>query len=150
MVARHLLASDEFEVVGAIARQSAGRDLGEALGLPANGVLIHSSLDEVLARGAKPDVLVDYTDPTSVKSRTFDALAHGIRVVVGTSGLTAADYAEIEREAVARGLGVVAAGNFSITARWRSTSRCSPRGTCRRGRSSTTPRLRRSMRPAAP
>jgi 4-hydroxy-tetrahydrodipicolinate reductase len=116
VVARHLLASDEFEVVGAIARQSAGNDLGETLGLVANGVMIHTSLDEVLGGGAKPDVLVDYTDPTSVKSRTFDALAHGIRVVVGTSGLTAADFAEIEREAIARGLGVVAAGNFSITA----------------------------------
>jgi len=116
VVARHLLEDDEFEVVGAIARQTAGRDLGEALGLPANGVLIDGSLDDVLARGAKPDVLVDYTDPTSVRSRTFDALANGIRVVVGASGLTAADYADIEREAVARGLGVVAAGNFSITA----------------------------------
>ena len=54
VVARHLLGSDEFEVVGAIARQTAGSDLGETLGLPANGVLIHRSLDEVLARGAKP------------------------------------------------------------------------------------------------
>src|SRR6185295_11506204 len=116
VVARHLLESDEFEVVGAIARQTAGVDLGEALGLPANGVQIHRSLDEVLASGAQPDVLVDYTDPTSVKSRTFEALARGIRVVIGTSGLTAEDYAEIERDAVARGLGVVAAGNFSITA----------------------------------
>lgn len=116
VVARHLLVSDEFDVVGAIARQTAGSDLGEVLGLPANGVLIHSSLDELLAGGAEPDVLVDYTDPTSVKARTFEALAHGIRVVIGTSGLTAADYAEIEREAVDRGLGVVAAGNFSITA----------------------------------
>ena len=116
VVARHLLVSDEFDVVGAIARQTAGSDLGEVLGLPANGVLIHSSLEELLTGGAEPDVLVDYTDPTSVKARTFEALAKGIRVVIGTSGLTAADYAEIEREAVDRGLGVVAAGNFSITA----------------------------------
>ena len=116
VVARHLLASDEFEVVGAIARQAAGSDVGEALGLAANGVLIHTSLDDVLASGARPDVLVDFTDPTSVKARTLEALGHGIRVVLGTSGLTAADYAEIEREAVARGVGVVAAGNFSITA----------------------------------
>ena len=108
--------SDEFEVVGAIARQSAGRDLGDVLGLPTNGVSISRTLDEVCAAGIKPDVLIDYTDPASVKPRTFDALAHGIRVVIGTSGLTAADFAEIEREASARGLGVVAAGNFSITA----------------------------------
>lgn len=116
VVARHLLASDEFEVVGAIARTTIGQDLGEVLGLPANGVLIRGSLEDVLAGGAVPDVLVDYTDPTSVKPRTLEALAQGIRVVIGTSGLTAADYADIEREASARNLGVVAAGNFSITA----------------------------------
>jgi 4-hydroxy-tetrahydrodipicolinate reductase len=116
VVARHALMSDEFEVVGAIARQSAGSDLGEALGLPPNGVLISRTLEEVCAAGITPDVLIDYTDPASVKPRTLDALTRGIRVVIGTSGLTAADFAEIEREASARDLGVVAAGNFSITA----------------------------------
>ncbi len=116
VVARHLLNSADFEVVGAIARQSAGRDVGEVLGMDRAGVAISASLADVLASGARPDVLVDYTDPMSVKERTFEALANGIRVVIGTSGPTADDYADIEREATARGLGVVAAGNFSITA----------------------------------
>jgi 4-hydroxy-tetrahydrodipicolinate reductase len=116
VVARHLLDSDDFEVVGALARQTAGRDLGEVMGLPANGVTIHLTLAEVLAAGTKPDVLIDYTAPSTVKARTLEAIAQGIRVVIGTSGLTAADYVEIEQEAIARGLGVVAAGNFSITA----------------------------------
>ena len=116
VVAGHLLASDEFEVVGAIARRHAGSDLGEALGLPANGLIIHRTLQEVIASGVEVDVLVDYTDPTSVKPRTFEALAAGMRVVVGTSGLTAADYVEIEQAAARHDLGVIAAGNFSITA----------------------------------
>jgi 4-hydroxy-tetrahydrodipicolinate reductase len=116
VVARHLLTSDEFEVVGAIARQTAGSDLGTVLGLPANAIVVQPTLMDAIASGARPDVIVDYTDPMSVKARTFEALGLGIRVVVGTSGLTAADFAEIEAEATARGLGVVAAGNFSITA----------------------------------
>src|SRR3954467_269929 len=116
VVARHLLQSDEFEVVGALARGTAGNDLGEVLGLEPNGLTIVSTLDEVLATGVRPDVLIDYTKPDTVKARTVSALEQGIRVVVGTSGLTAADYAEIEELAVARGLGVIAAGNFSITA----------------------------------
>ena len=74
VVARHLLASDEFEVVGAIARHDAGNDLGEVLGLPANGLIIHRTLADVLASGANVEVLVDYTDPTSVKPRAFEAL----------------------------------------------------------------------------
>ncbi len=51
-----------------------------------------------------------------MKQRTLEALARGLRVVIGTSGLTAADYADIERTAIENGLGVIAAGNFSITA----------------------------------
>ncbi len=37
-------------------------------------------------------------------------------MVIGTSGLGAADYAEIDKAARANGVGVLAAGNFSITA----------------------------------
>lgn len=70
----------------------------------------------MISSGASPDVLVDYADPISVRPRTFEALALGIRVVIGTSGLTAADFSEIEQEAFVRDLGVIAAGNFSITA----------------------------------
>ncbi|MGZ4763638.1 MAG: 4-hydroxy-tetrahydrodipicolinate reductase, partial [Ilumatobacteraceae bacterium] len=116
VVARHMILSDEFEVVGALARAQAGSDLGQSVGAPPNGVTMVRTLDEVLATGAKPDVLVDYTDVDSVKTRAFDALANGIRVVIGTSGLTAADYVEIEQAATSAGLGVISAGNFSITA----------------------------------
>jgi 4-hydroxy-tetrahydrodipicolinate reductase len=113
-VTRAILSSDEFELTGAIARRQAGRDAGELLGLPAKGVVVAASLGEALARPA--DVLVDFTSPDSVKRRTLEALAGGVRVVIGTSGLTAADYADIERTATANRLGVIAAGNFSLTA----------------------------------
>jgi 4-hydroxy-tetrahydrodipicolinate reductase len=84
------------------------------LGLPAKGLIVAGSLAEALAQPA--DVLVDFTSPDSVKQRTLDALTAGVRVVIGTSGLTAADYADIERKATENGLGVIAAGNFSLTA----------------------------------
>ncbi|MBI1913897.1 MAG: 4-hydroxy-tetrahydrodipicolinate reductase [Planctomycetes bacterium] len=113
-VARAILASSEFELTGAIARRTAGRDVGELLGLPVQGALVAGSLEEALARPA--DVLVDYTSPDSVKQRTLEALGRGIRVVIGTSGLTAADYQEIERTATEGRLGVIAAGNFPLTA----------------------------------
>ncbi len=89
---------------------------GEALDVPASGVVICGTLHEVLTGGARPDVLIDYTDPASVKRRTFEALQAGIRMVIGTSGLAADDFLDIEQQALACGLGVIAAGNFSITA----------------------------------
>src|SRR3954470_21447843 len=113
-ITRAILASSEFELAGAIARRHAGRDVGEVLGLPATGVVVSGTLGEALARPA--DVLVDYTSPDSVKQRALEALSRGVRVVIGTSGLTAADYAEIEQAATGNGLGVIAAGNFSLTA----------------------------------
>jgi 4-hydroxy-tetrahydrodipicolinate reductase len=113
VLARHA-GVEKFALVGALARQHAGEDAGEAIGLPSAGVRIAASLAEAL--GNPTDVLIDYTKPDSVKGRTLAALERGVRVVVGTSGLTAADYAEIEGAATVRGLGVIAAGNFSITA----------------------------------
>jgi 4-hydroxy-tetrahydrodipicolinate reductase len=109
-----ILADQEFALTGAIARRSAGRDVGELLGMPVNGVVVSATLEQALARPA--DVLVDFTSPDSVKQRTQEALARGVRVVIGTSGLTATDYLDIERTATEKRLGVIAAGNFSITA----------------------------------
>src|SRR5258708_15030270 len=113
-VTRALLASSEFQLVGAIARRQAGKDIGEVLGLGRANVNIVASLEEALA--VPTDVLIDYTGPEVVKGHILAALDKGVRVVVGTSGLTASDYADIERWARERQLGVIAAGNFSITA----------------------------------
>jgi 4-hydroxy-tetrahydrodipicolinate reductase len=113
-ITRAILASNEFELTGAIARSDAGRDVGELLRQSKTAVTITATLDEALKRPA--DVLIDYTSPSSVKERALAALARGVRVVIGTSGLTAADYAEIERVATEKKLGVISAGNFAITA----------------------------------
>ncbi len=59
---------------------------------------------------------MDFTSPESVKQRTLEALASGLRVVVGTSGMAGADYLQIAQKASETRLGVIAAGNFSMTA----------------------------------
>jgi 4-hydroxy-tetrahydrodipicolinate reductase len=51
-----------------------------------------------------------------VKANALTAIDGGVAVVIGSSGLTAADLAEIDAAARERSLGVVAAGNFSLTA----------------------------------
>ncbi len=113
-ITRHILASTDFVLVGAVARQQVGSDVGAALGLPHSGIRIAGTVTEALQ--APTDVLIDYTRPDAVKAHTLAALAAGVRVVIGTSGLTAADYAEIDQAAKERNLGVIAAGNFSLTA----------------------------------
>jgi len=113
-VTRKILESSEFQLVGAIARQQAGVEVGEALGCDRVGLNIVATLEEALAMPT--DVLIDYTGPDAVKSHILNALEKGVNVVVGTSGLTASDFEEIEQRAKELNLGVIAAGNFSITA----------------------------------
>src|SRR5947209_18700435 len=97
-----ILASSEFQLVGAIARRQVGVDIGEALGHGRANVNIVASLEEALA--VPTDVLIDYTGPDVVKDRILAALDRDVRVVVGTSGLTANDYTDIEQRAKARQL----------------------------------------------
>jgi 4-hydroxy-tetrahydrodipicolinate reductase len=107
-------AQNDMALAGAVARNAAGQDSGAALGLAPNGVTVSATLDEALA--APSDVVVDYTKPDVVKANALAAISKGRHVVIGTSGLGAADYAEIDEAAKERGVGVIAAGNFSITA----------------------------------
>jgi 4-hydroxy-tetrahydrodipicolinate reductase len=60
--------------------------------------------------------LVDYTSAAAVKGNVLAALERGVAVVVGSSGLSAADFEEIDALARAKRVGVIAAGNFSVTA----------------------------------
>ncbi len=109
-----ILAADGLHLAGAVARQAAGRDAGEAAGFAAIGVTVAGTLDEALRTPS--DVVVDYTRPDAVKAHALAAIAAGRHVVIGTSGLGADDYAEIDDAARGRHVGVIAAGNFSITA----------------------------------
>jgi 4-hydroxy-tetrahydrodipicolinate reductase len=100
-------AAPDLVLSGAVARRAAGTALA--------GVTVRASVAEALDAAAT-DVLVDYTSPEAVKGNVLAALERGVAVVVGTSGLSAADYAEIGDVAARKGLGVIAAGNFSLTA----------------------------------
>ena len=109
-----IAASDDLVLAGGVARSAAGRDIGEANVLARIGAPISATLREALATPS--DVVIDYTSAEVVKANTLLALASGRHVVIGTAGLSAADYREIEAAAKAAGRGVIAAGNFSITA----------------------------------
>lgn len=112
-IAEAILVSNDLSLGGAVSRSAAGRDLGTAWGGEPNGVLVHSEVGSAL-NGV--DVLVDYTAPEAVKDNAFVAVERGVHVVIGTSGLSAADFDELDAVARAAGVGVVAAGNFSLTA----------------------------------
>ena len=99
-VAGAIEAADDLELVAGVARSD-----------PEHFSTVAEALEAVPA-----DVLVDYTHAESVGANVRVALEHGVGVVVGSSGLTAEDYAAIDTLARERGVGVIAAGNFSLSA----------------------------------
>jgi 4-hydroxy-tetrahydrodipicolinate reductase len=108
-----VLEAPDLALRSAVARSAAGRDLGEALGGEPLGVRVYGTVAEALAG---VDVLVDYTSATAVKANALAAVEAGVAVVIGSSGLTSADFEELDAAARERSVGVVASGNFSLTA----------------------------------
>lgn len=113
-LARGIAAAADLSLVAAVARRHAGQKLGDVLGGSRLDAPILASAAEALAQPC--DVFVEYTKPDSAKANILAALEHGAHVVVGTSGLTDADYAQIDAVARERQRGVLACGNFSLTA----------------------------------
>ncbi|WP_235828138.1 4-hydroxy-tetrahydrodipicolinate reductase [Brevibacillus migulae] len=64
----------------------------------------------------KPDVMVDFTTPHDVYRNMELSLAHGVRPVVGTTGLSAAQLQDLTERFKAAGLGAILAPNFAIGA----------------------------------
>ncbi|HEV2861225.1 MAG TPA: 4-hydroxy-tetrahydrodipicolinate reductase [Pyrinomonadaceae bacterium] len=107
-------ATDDMTLVGAVSRTHEGRGLKEVVEGLSVDLKVSGSVAEAL--DAPTDVMVDYTKADAVKANVLEAITRGVHVVIGSSGLTDEDFVEIDRAASERGVGVIAAGNFAITA----------------------------------
>jgi len=108
-----LCREPEIQLVGAVELQVTE----DALSLP-NGsgtIPLSSDLGSILT-SCQPDVMVDFTIASAVMPAVRVATERGVNLVIGTTGLTADDLAEIDRLAVAHQVGAVVAPNFTIGA----------------------------------
>src|SRR5688572_17989664 len=80
---RGIIDAKDLELVAGISRSSAGKTLGEAIGVEGLRTPISGSVEDALQ--TRPDVLVEYTKPDSAKHHILSALQSGTHVVVGTS-----------------------------------------------------------------
>ncbi len=108
-------------VAGAHGRmgQEVVRMLGQDAELVYTGALDTRGDDEAVRRQLdemRPDVLVDFTTPHSVYRHLELCLRHGIRPVVGTTGLTPEQLQELTARYREAGLGGIIAPNFAIGA----------------------------------
>lgn len=112
-LARAIAQTDDIEIVAAVSRSHAQRTLGDVLSEPRLASPIYASAAQALAQPC--DVFFEYTKPDVAKGNVLEALRQGAHVVIGTSGLSDADYDEIGAVAAERQRGVLAVGNFALT-----------------------------------
>ncbi|WP_413380553.1 4-hydroxy-tetrahydrodipicolinate reductase [Alkalihalobacillus sp. 1P02AB] len=111
MVSNH----DRFELVAVVDSKNAGKKIKDIEGLMSLETPIYEDMDRCLAEH-EPDVLIDLTNPKFGKKHMESAFNHGVRPVVGTTGFTEEDIAELRQIAKSKQLGAIIAPNFAIGA----------------------------------
>jgi 4-hydroxy-tetrahydrodipicolinate reductase len=106
-----VLAAPDLELVAALERADEphlGRDAGELLGAPC-GVRIGAGAEQA---ASACDVFVDFTRPEATLAHLVACRRHGVPMVIGTTGFSEAQKAEIAQ--AARDIAIVMSPNFSV------------------------------------
>ena len=110
--------AEDLNLVGAIDRDPGviGQDIGEVVGCGPLEVPVLNDLEAtlVMAQSEGQAVMVDFTHPDSVYNNTRAAIAYGVRPVVGTTGLSAAQIKDLAEFADKASTGCLIVPNFSI------------------------------------
>ena len=85
----------ELSLVGAVDLMSEGADAGDLIGVGKLGITVENNLEVAISK-TNPDVVVEFTNPAVVMQNIRIAMKNGVSPVVGTTGLSEADLAEIK------------------------------------------------------
>ena len=110
---RAIAGTDDLQLIAGVSRTSAGRTLSSVTGDTRLSAPLYATAAEALQNPT--DVFVEYTNVNVAQSNILTALERNAHVVVGTSGLTDRDFAEIDVVARKQKRGVLACGNFALT-----------------------------------
>ncbi|WP_063548061.1 4-hydroxy-tetrahydrodipicolinate reductase [Burkholderia territorii] len=111
MLIEAVLNDSDAQLVGALDRADSpflGQDAGAFLGKE-TGIKLTDDLDAVFAQA---DYLIDFTRPEGTIAHVAAALRHDVKLVIGTTGFTAEQKAELQ--AAAARIGIVFAANMSV------------------------------------
>lgn len=113
-IAKAVHQADDMELIGAVSPSHRNENLGDVIGIRGLDLAISGSIEKALE--TETDVMIDFTAPHAVKNNVIESLRRKVHAVVGTSGMSDADYVEIDTKAREQSVGVLAAGNFALTA----------------------------------
>ncbi|MGB3240620.1 MAG: 4-hydroxy-tetrahydrodipicolinate reductase [Geitlerinemataceae cyanobacterium] len=118
-VIKAVAAAEDMMLLGAVDTNSEylGQDIGEVVGCGPLEVPVLNELQSTLVMATQEKqqgVMVDFTHPDSVYENIRSAIAYGIRPVVGTTGLSAAQIQDLAEFAEKASTGCLVVPNFSI------------------------------------
>lgn len=118
-VIKAIAQAEDMTLMGAIDRSPAhqGQDAGELAGIEPLEIPVTNDFEPMLAMLSQEKqlgVMVDFTHPDSVYQNIRSAIAYGVRPVVGTTGLSPAQVAELAEFADKASTGCLLIPNFSI------------------------------------
>jgi len=108
-IAALAIESEQFDIVAAVemsGHEALGRDIGELVGAGVFGVKVSEDLVET------PGVLIDFSSPESTMHWLAECRSRGAAMVIGTTGLTESQRAEIADSASR--IAIVHAANMSV------------------------------------
>ncbi len=111
MLIEAIAVSKTAELTAAIERPESsliGSDAGELAGIGKNGVTVVANLESVIDQF---DVLIDFTAPQATINNTQCCAKHGKGIVIGTTGFSAEELAELE--SLQSQLAMIKAANYS-------------------------------------
>jgi 4-hydroxy-tetrahydrodipicolinate reductase len=116
-VCRAVASADGLELAAAVDPAHAGTDLGTLLGADVGGLTVVGGLDALTAGSC--EVVVDFTRVAPARTTLAFCSSAGIHAVVGTTGFSDEDLAELHRTFAGPDAGLpncVLAANFAIGA----------------------------------
>ena len=111
-----VMKREGMELVAVLDYKQVGATLAHLENFPDHyDIPIYTDFQQLVV-DTKPDVLVDLTNPHSVYAHTKQALNLNVRPVIGTTGFTDEQLAELTTLATAKKVGAIIAPNFAIGA----------------------------------
>ncbi len=115
LIIRRLLETEGVALSAAFDLVNIGRDVGEVIGVGTLGVPVSASEDLAsVLRETQTDVLVDFTIAAATAVNAPVAAAAGVNLIIGTTGLTAEQRADITDAVVGNNVAAVISSNYSI------------------------------------
>lgn len=106
---------NKLELVCAIDMLNAGEDIGSIVLNKENGIKIETDLEDSIKKN-KPDVIVDFTQPSIIFENAKIMLKNKVRPVIGTTGLSEEQLEILEGLSKENNTSCIIAPNFSTGA----------------------------------